>query len=70
MDIVLTIPDEKISELKLGFLTRCPVPDDGDGPMYTDSEWLKIWIKDAVFEQYKAGKTKLAEVEIDEGVIG
>jgi len=72
MDITLTVPDKKVSELKKGFLKKIPVPLDDEGsPEMTELQWIKHWIKQRVMREYRKGKIKLAEENavIDEDII-
>jgi len=69
-EIIINIPNDKVEELKLGFLAKCPIPVDGEGvPLYTDVVWIKKWITKTVFSEYVEGKKLLAVVEIDDGVL-
>lgn len=77
-EIILTIPNEKLTEFRTGFLVMCPVPIDNDPesetyrqPLFTELQWLKEWIRRDVIRAYKHGKIKLAQeaAQIDEGVI-
>ena len=70
--IELTIPNEKITEFKSGFLAVHPVPlDDGNNPLYSELEWFKEFIIRYVIHEYKDGKKKLAReaAVIDNDVI-
>jgi hypothetical protein len=74
VNIVITIPADKVEELKLGFLKVYPIPTDRYGvPLYTEMEWAIYWIKKQLFEAYKEGKKMIAfenaNPQIDEGVV-
>lgn len=59
--ITFNISDDKLSEFKLGFLKRHPVPMDIDGnPIMTENQWLKQWGKNQYFQAYQTGKKQLA----------
>ncbi len=65
MDIILTIPANKLNEFKTGFLKSKPVPLDDDGnPTMTEPKWFKFWIKERAMHQYREGKRQLAEENI------
>lgn len=73
-NITITIPDEKISEFKKGFLKVQPVPlDESDNPIMGENAWIKKFIKDILVSQYKAGKEELAIEQsptvVDEDII-
>ena len=61
VQIILTIPDEKIEEFKLGFLKEYPVPLDKNGdPLYSVIVWVKKIIIDFIITGYCRGKKRLA----------
>jgi len=69
-EIIIPVPDNKVDELKLGFLAKCPIPVDEEGtPLYTDIVWIRKWVIKTVFSEYVEGKKLLAVVEIDDGVL-
>ena len=73
VDIVINIPNDKVNELKLGFLKAYPIPRDHGVPKYTELEWATIWIKEQIFNAYREGKCMIASELtvpiIDGGVI-
>ena len=69
--ITLTIPDNKVSDFRAGFLKEHPVPLidvlDGEGNptgekenQYTDLAWFKMVILRYIIGEYKEGKRRLA----------
>lgn len=72
-EITLTIPDELVSEFKIGFLKQNPIPTDEDGAaLYTDAQWFKESIRQWALSIYKQGKRKLAQeaaYSIEEDII-
>ena len=68
VQIVLTIPAEKVADFSEGFLTRHPIPNITDPggspgdviPQYTQKEWIKVWLKGEAMKAYKEGKAILA----------
>ena len=72
MQIILTIPDNKLAEFRTGFLRKSPVPVDIDGnPEMTELVWLKRWIRYKLLMEYKRGKIKLAQdsIVLDDSII-
>jgi len=72
--VTYTIPDEKLTEFKLGFLKAHPVPCDDEGdPLFTDNDWIKEWGKRNFMSAYKRGKGLIMQEsitpEIDDGVM-
>lgn len=72
MQIVFTIPDEKVSRVLAAVVGLFPVPTDKDNvPLFTDAQWakerLKRFIIDLVF-QYERREAE-ALVEKDEGLV-
>ena len=65
VDIVITIPNDKVNELKLGFLKAYPIPKEHGIPQYTEMEWTIVWIKEQLMRAYKEGKNIIAH----EGVV-
>lgn len=60
-EIIITIPNNKATEFKLGFLKEQPVPVDENGdPTMTEMEWAAYWGRKQYIEAYKRGKLKLA----------
>ena len=68
MDITLTIPDDKLSDLKEGFLAWIP-----NNTLLNDIDFFKQWIKNTIKEVYIEGKRKIASETttpiIDENIL-
>lgn len=56
VDITIKIPNDKIDELRIGFLAAVPKEDEG----LTDMEFFKKWLKHQIINIYKTGKTIIA----------
>lgn len=56
--ITLTIPDNKLNDLKKGFLKAAPKPEEDKN--LTDLQWFKKWLRKMVMNTYKAGKNQIA----------
>lgn len=75
MQITINIPDDKLTEFKIGFLAVYPIPAaDPTNPEiveFTEAQWLKEWIKHSLIRVYSEGKRRLATqaAEIDEEII-
>ena len=75
--IIIEIPDEKVTEYKIGFLARCPVPLIIDNvtkqpiPEMTENEWVKVYIKRHLIAAYKEGKIIIAKnnAEFEDGIV-
>ena len=63
MQIIFTVPDEKVNDLRNGFLRARPVPIDPETeePKYADLEWIKMNIRAFVFRIYESGKREIAK---------
>lgn len=62
VEIIYSIPNEKIDEFLLGFLAMNPVPTDTEEqPLYTTKEWVKMCGRDYFLRIYRNGKKRLAE---------
>jgi hypothetical protein len=51
VNVTITIPDDKVDELKLGLLVKYP-----KSPMDTDIEWFKQILKELILDAYSEGK--------------
>lgn len=73
VEIKIIIPDDKIDELKLGFLKAIKRPDQPEYQAMTDIQFFKRWIKDNITNAYKTGKMLIArettKPEIDNDVL-
>jgi hypothetical protein len=65
VNIVITIPADKVEELKLGFLKAYPIPKEHGVPLYTELEWAELWIKRQLMEAYRIGKNMIADETIN-----
>ena len=54
-NLTITVPDDKVDELKAGFLKALP-NESAD----TDINWIKSKIKEYIIGVYKSGKRQLA----------
>ena len=62
MQLIFDIPDEKLNELKTGYLRCAPVPLDFEGqPIMGELEWIKSDILKGIFNKYKTGKQLIAQ---------
>jgi len=73
--ITYTIPNDKLTEFKRGFLREHPntPPNETGGITYTDNEWIREWGKRMFFSAYRYGKRKIlaeGDAGIDEDIIG
>ncbi len=60
-DIIISIPNNKLAEFKLGFLKAHPVTLDEEGnPTMSEIQWVRLWIKTGLISAYRRGKLKLA----------
>lgn len=55
VDVTITIPNDKLDELKLGFLTVYP-KNTGE----TDLQCFRRFIREKVLDYYRTGKIELA----------
>ena len=60
MNITITIPDEKVQEVKNALLSWKKKPADFEG---TELEWIKQSIKNLLKARYLKGKEKLGELD-------
>jgi len=74
----ITIPDEKLTEFKNGFLAQCPIPqvhtseeDETLKDEYTPIQWFKKKLIEYAMLEYRRGKTKLARAaaQIDGNIL-
>lgn len=56
-NITITVPDDKVAELKAAFLASTPKPEDFVG---TDVQWIKAWIRLMVLDRVRKGKKIIA----------
>jgi len=63
VEIKFTIPDNKVDELKIGFLKAVPKPEQYQH--LTDLEFFKQWIKDNILNAYRTGKIMIARESTD-----
>lgn len=71
MDIVVKIPDDKVPELRIGFLAA--VQREEDEEELNDMQFFKKWLMKQIFNIYKTGKIIIArettEPEVEEDII-
>lgn len=58
VEIKFIIPDDKVQELKTGFLKAVPKPEQYQH--LTDLEYYIQWLKDSTLAAYKTGKILIA----------
>jgi hypothetical protein len=58
MEIKIIIPDDKLEELKTGFLKAIPKPEELQH--LSDVEWFKRWLKGQIGSAYVTGKKLIA----------
>ena len=71
VEITITIPNDKVDELKLGFKAAVLQVDEYEG--LSDIEFFKKWIMNQIKNIYKTGKINIAREttvpDIEEDVI-
>ena len=61
-EVTITIPDGKLTEFKVGYLTIYPVPLDEEGtPTMSENMWIKQKMINLLKRDYKRGKRMLHE---------
>jgi len=61
VEIKFKIKDDKVEELKLGFLKAVPKP--AQYSHLTDLQYFKQYLKDTIMAAYITGKTQIAREE-------
>ena len=66
VDIILTIPNDKLGRLREAILYIMPIPlDENEQPMYTELEWFKLIIRQYVIGLVLQGERKMAFAEMN-----
>jgi hypothetical protein len=59
MEIKFNIPDDKVDELRIGFLKAVPKPPELQH--LSDLEYYVQWLKDSTLNAYRTGKILIAK---------
>ena len=59
VEIKFNIPDDKVDELRLGFLKAVPKPEQY--AHMTDLQFFKQWMRDNILNAYRTGKIMIAK---------
>jgi len=66
VDIILTIPTDKVERLRTAILYIMPIPlDENNDPMYTEMQWIKIILRRYLIGLVLQGERKIAFNELN-----